>query len=393
MNSLGTESGAACRIAICGEVYSPNLGDGVIAGGLTYLIREFLPSVRIDWVDLSGRGGWGGESSEERRFHPLASLRSTTLRRCGELVWMAGQMARMKVSDERQYALLVIGGGELLMDDCLSFPTKLLVQMHRFGPGSAAWALHACGVGDRFSWVGRGLLSQVLGGARRVSMSVRDEGARRNLRRHFPAMPEAGVVPDPGLWASEVYGPVRAEGSRKVGLGIMACPESGRGQQARVWVGLAKRLDGDGQSVELFTNGLPEDQAFAIEVWEQLPAAMRERVLLRPRPTTPGELVTTISSYGLVVAERLHAHVVAHSLGLPSVGIVREGKVREFGRLTGRSGFFVEAGQVTADRLADVVRQSGATPVDAGALAALKCAARSGVGRMLAKAGLVGGVA
>ncbi len=385
--------GDECRVAICGEVYSPNLGDGVIAGGLTHLIREFLPSARIDWVDLSGRAGWGAGAPEARRFHPFAFLRSTMLRRCGELVWMAGELARMTVSDERLYELLVIGGGELLMDDCLSFPTKLLVQMHRFGPRSAAWAMHSCGVGDRFSWVGRGLISQALGGTRRVTMSVRDEGARRNFRRHFPAMPEVGVVPDPGLWASEVYGQGRVEGCRKVGLGIMASPESGRVERVRVWTELAMQLDGDGHPVELFTNGSPEDQSFAIKVWEQLPAALRGRVPLRPRPSTPAELVTLIGSYGLVVAERLHAHVIAHSLGRPSVGIVGEGKVREFGRLTGRSGFFFEAGQVTADRLADAVRRSGATPVNAVALASLKSAARSGVGRMLANAGLVEGSA
>ena len=75
------------------------------------------------------------------------------------------------------------------------------------------------------------------------------------------------------------------------------------------------------------------------------------------------------------------------------MGIVREGKVREFGRLTGRSCCFVEAGQATADRLAEAVRRAGNTSVDLAALAALKGAARSGVGRMLAQAGLMVGSA
>lgn len=382
------------RVVVCGEIHSPNLGDGVIAVGLTHLIRELLPDCGIDWVDLSGRTGWGNDGCEARRFRPLAFLRSPMLRRCSELVWMAGALAGSSVPDERVYDLLVIGGGQLLLDDHLSFPTKLLVQMRRLGPRSNHWALHGCGVGERFSWIGRELLAHALASPRRASMTVRDVGARENLRRCFPCMPDAGVVPDPGLWAAEAFGRRPSPDRVRLGLGVMAPGDSGGARPAELvgfWTGLAARLDAMGHRLEFFTNGAPEDESFVRGVLGALPTALRERVPLRPRALRPEHLVEGIARCRLVVSERLHAHVVACSMGLPSVGIVREGKLREFGRMTGMDRFFFDAHEATVERVADAVCGAVSASPDMARLDALKQGARDGVHQMLVAAGLLEG--
>ena len=43
------------KIVLCGEFLSSNLGDGVIADSLEYLIRKAEPDIVIYRMDLSGR--------------------------------------------------------------------------------------------------------------------------------------------------------------------------------------------------------------------------------------------------------------------------------------------------------------------------------------------------
>ena len=43
------------KIVLCGEIFSPNLGDGIIATGMRHLLSKAVAGVEIVPVDLAGR--------------------------------------------------------------------------------------------------------------------------------------------------------------------------------------------------------------------------------------------------------------------------------------------------------------------------------------------------
>ena len=49
-----------------------------------------------------------------------------------------------------------------------------------------------------------------------------------------------------------------------------------------------------------------------------------------PVPSKPEELVKTISQFKSIVSFRLHSHIIAASLNIPSVSVVWDDKVRIF---------------------------------------------------------------
>src|SRR6266545_3721191 len=51
------------KIAICGEAYSQNLGDGVIADSLSWLLKQTDVGADVCIVDFSGRAGFSTDDS------------------------------------------------------------------------------------------------------------------------------------------------------------------------------------------------------------------------------------------------------------------------------------------------------------------------------------------
>src|SRR5687768_7364427 len=65
-------------VVVCAEVFSSNLGDGVIAESLVHLLCTERPDVHVRLMDVSGRSGWapaeGGAGAKS------AMLRTTRAR-------------------------------------------------------------------------------------------------------------------------------------------------------------------------------------------------------------------------------------------------------------------------------------------------------------------------
>ena len=64
--------------------------------------------------------------------------------------------------------------------------------------------------------------------------------------------------------------------------------------------------------------------------------------MLLPRPTRPDKLVELISSFESIVAFRLHASIAAFILGVPSVALSWDDKVRQFMEYSGQLDRYVE---------------------------------------------------
>lgn len=387
-------------IVVCGERYSANLGDGAISDCMIYLLRRMLPDAVIASVDLGGRRHYPGLSRKQKpEKHPFPKLRRfRVLRPWLNMVhwhWRGKKrMLRNLVPLIRQAQLVVIGGGQLILDTELRFPLRIATTVHLAERNQAPVAFAACGSADRFSWIGRLLLRDALGSRATKHVSARDDVALANITRSFGGAlrtaPQRTV--DPAVWAREVYGFGQQPGANVVGLGIMAphllrrrAEDRDQFRRERVmqfWRELIARLRQSGHRVTLFCNGSETDLEFAREV------AQGADCTLLPRPLSPAQLAWQIAQMKVCVAHRLHANILAFAMDVPSVGLIWDDKVRQFGRLSGRGDVFIEPADQTAENVAAAVETALKRPPDPAALTALKEIVRQDLQRLLLAAGL-----
>ncbi len=156
-------------------------------------------------------------------------------------------------------------------------------------------------------------------------------------------------VADPAVWSEEVYGISREENAEYVGLGVgraklfeaYGIPVTGE-EMLSVWENIIAELDKRGIKWKLFTNGLKKDEDFLTELLERLSLSDKREEFSVPAPETSRELVENISKFKGIIALRMHANIIAFSLGIPSVGLIWNDKLRFFGESIDYPQRFIE---------------------------------------------------
>jgi len=102
-----------------------------------------------------------------------------------------------------------------------------------------------------------------------------------------------------------------------------------------LWLELLSRLIGENLKVELFTTGSLQDNRFAHNLLEMAQARGWRSISLAGDPAGPGGLLKQMRNYSLVIATRLHASILANSLGISTLGLSWDEKVRAYYAETG----------------------------------------------------------
>ncbi|HML28554.1 MAG TPA: polysaccharide pyruvyl transferase family protein, partial [Hyphomicrobium sp.] len=183
-----------------------------------------------------------------------------------------------------------------------------------------------------------------------ASVSVRDEQSADYLSATGHPPKNIRLALDPGLLAEKTF-PVGKRPQRqrlRIGLGIMSprVVSSVRsvpsGITDQFWIETARRLVASGVDIGLFTTGEAGDIRVARRLATQLSEA---NVVFDESAVTPkddADLVNHIAGFDAIVAQRLHASIISYALGIPSVGLGWEPKVRAFYRLSGRVDYFMD---------------------------------------------------
>ncbi len=153
---------------------------------------------------------------------------------------------------------------------------------------------------------------------------------------------KAEGVCDPALWTRECYRISAEEGSRTVGLGVIR-PEIFKDYMyyvnqeflADMYFALAKSLCEEGYQVEFFCNGLDKDAAYIKMIMNRYPSLQEKYHVKASVPETTRELVETIARYDRILAVRLHASIIATTLGVPNLNLVWNTKQILFGEQIG----------------------------------------------------------
>lgn len=357
----------AKKILQVGEIYAINLGDRVIAESLAYLLRKMFPDASVsqfDWastrrpecpvpmnsrgdkrsiprVRLDGPAFMKVKKGLKKNSYIKAAL--NTFRYVKGLVGSKSQWDRYttKVSDAD---LIVVGGGQLLMDNSLTFPVRLFRLVKCAEKYNVPVVIFGVGVGGSWSRLGLRLLSRSLCSSQVSGVVVRDRVSKTRLESYVPQLRAPLVVGvDPALISKEVYVNCLLSKRESIGIGVI-CPDvvyrhdilhplAQADFSKEFWETLTLKLLSEGKRVVLFSNGDPLDQSFARlikdRVWHSSP---NSAVLLdiAERPLSSESLVEIISGFEKMVAGRLHANIIAVSLGIPSVGLAWDDKVSSF---------------------------------------------------------------
>lgn len=331
----------ALRIVIAGEIFSQNLGDGIIYECLRFLFQRQLPRVEIIPLDISGRSVWV-EPTKKQTLRLIAQSRIRnnapavhSLLNLVHLHRLYNKHLHKEWSSIIQDAdLIVIGGGKLLMDNHLDFPFKLSHIAHLANQFSKPVHFISCGVGEKWSDAARRMLNSALTDARTITL--RDRTSQSNLYKNFPTV-SSSVSFDPAIWASEVYPCQSTQFDNVIGLGLInsadvnlyLSPDQQLSEQSLtdIFCTIIDGLIQNGLGCELFTNGSASDASFSNNLAAKLKNRHYPHVQFAPHPGRPSQLADLISRYAGVIACRLHANLVALSSQKPTQGLAWDNKI------------------------------------------------------------------
>jgi polysaccharide pyruvyl transferase WcaK-like protein len=335
------------KIAVFGEIYSPNVGDGVIYESIEYLFG--LREIKTIPCDLSGRLGWeddiettnGQPVSLLRKILRIPMRRSRFLRRMyTAMQWFFSK--RSKISPTWEAIItssdgVIVGGGQLLTDLNFGFPPKIYEVARLAKKHNKPMAFFGCGVGSGgWGWMARYLYGFALRYAKYVS--CRDEPSAEIIRKYFPHF-NIDVHPDPAFIIRQVLRKVtnqKAVNLDSIGFNfqdanhfrsfVPSLRELTDDKYTEFWTSIICSAQDSGYEVSVFTNGDPYDYKFAKAVDFKLKERGRE-VPLQLRPRRPLELVKTIDSLAVVIATRMHAGIISYALGYQPLAISWDKKV------------------------------------------------------------------
>jgi len=342
--------GEACKTVVIAAVpFSDNLGDGLIALNLDSMLRRMgVDNVRL--CDISYRRAIPFNKSKGSGLfeiylaapHPVRQAMVMAIFGMKYLLGGRAHLRRTLGGADR----VLVGGGQLLSDVDANFPFKLWLLTIEAERSGVPIYITSVGVASRWSWLGRRLIRKVLRSPALEAISVRDEVSRANLTVLDPTL-DPVILPDPALMSAELVKLRRKNQAQPVqfALGVasiktlnhssdLANADAGNSlDDLALTVRLATEA---GYEVRLFTNGAAEDEAF---LHGQLAPDLTRRGLkfsVEPRFSQPSDLADFIAGATFLVAYRLHANITASALGVRSLAVAWDGKVRAFFNLMGR---------------------------------------------------------
>jgi polysaccharide pyruvyl transferase WcaK-like protein len=362
------------NVVIFNVRFSPNLGDGILAECLESELARHLPGAVVTTLDLAGRRHRSRTSGSGKRIAALRIFRATPmiLRELAEEALIRTRLAfrtRGRWDKALRHAdVVIVGGGHLIQDGDLNFPTKLAVLASKCRRYDVPVALYGVGVSDTRSARGAALTSSLWHNCNMIFAGARDPASADRLRRR--GVTNVSITPDPGLLAPNVWA-FRRRSERKilrVGVGIThpillrhhSPPFAPSPERAlALYRTLLTKLVNAGYEVVCFSNGAHEDDSYLDSVLDLVQFGGGHDTLGRAHKcSSPAELAHLIQDFDFVIAHRLHACILAYSYAIPHIGLAWDPKLADFFSYTGRAEFLAQFNERTVERIPALVERA-----------------------------------
>ena len=337
------------NIVLFNVKYSNNVGDGIVAETTEYVLKQLDPDVNITTFDLGGRTEFGGSGIASPSFlkqivHKILGILPESIA-APLRVFLTRTALTKQVGAEWADAIqkadrVLIGGGQLIADTDLYFPIRLSMIMRLAREFKTPVYIHAVGVSNanHFSNLGRTMMQDIFKNNDLVHyVSMRDTLSQQHYADAFGVT--GNIVPDTGLFSAQTYDVAlcKENTGQTIGIGVMSeeavkSHTSKNDKQVVLsvqdYIDLGQKLSESGMRPVYFTNGAPEDHVVLDQIKAQYPDI--SQVCFADRPITPKDLVHIISGCSKVIAHRLHATIIATSLGIPIIGFAWDKKLKSF---------------------------------------------------------------
>ncbi|WP_426237942.1 polysaccharide pyruvyl transferase family protein [Pararhizobium sp. DWP1-1-3] len=374
----GTLKPAPLRIRLFNVKFSPNLGDGLLSECLEKALIALGASEDTWSIDLAGRQAYGDGLTGRLQIMSALDRMPKWLRRHVIRIPLAIQAYRKW---HPHYATCVeganaiaIGGGNLISDIDLNFPTKLTLAIREAERLQLPFVVYASGVTPDWTARGTGMMKKAFASPFLRGVFVRDHDSKILWDEKLGEASgfKAIVVRDPGLLASDFISPSRLFASERpvAGVGVMShiairyhadnAPDPA--YLENWYVDLVGGLVEKGYHAVAFTNGSPEDVVYLAKLRPRLQAIAGDAISF-PVQDTPSELCAIISSLDVLVAYRMHAVIAAYSFGVPAVGLAWDRKLRSFMTSVNRDEFLCEVARTKAAAAVELACRAHLTPI------------------------------
>ncbi|EMI2316016.1 polysaccharide pyruvyl transferase family protein [Providencia rettgeri] len=346
------------KILIIAEVFSENLGDGVIYESLRNSIIKNHPKYIINKIDLSGNKDWCSHISTSTSTSTstilLQKLKKIPILK--KIYYTYNWYAKTQkacfpdwVFQIKNSDAIVIGGGQLFTDNNFGFPPKIFDVYRLCKKYKKPLYILGCGVGDHWSLPAKFMYQKVINYARFIS--VRDESSRKNIFKYTKV--NSVTHPDFGfsinrnnLISKENEGSIlylNLQPLEDFKYFVPTLKELTESAYFDFWENIIKVCYCNYQ-ISLITNGHIDDYNVVVRLYNRLLANGYEKVTLQPRATKPDELIEQIKNCNYIISTRMHAGIIAYSLGKCVIPISWDQKVNNVWlEMTNRSDIVLDS--------------------------------------------------
>lgn len=338
------------KILIIGELYSSNLGDGVICENVKNIVEKYYDgkNLQIYLADISCRQGFT-EENKERKTKASKNYIRNILYKSEYITYKIQEIKKKKKIKEickSHYDVAIFAGGHLIMS---YFTLQIYNFVKYLSKNGTKIIFNACGVGEIKSPILLYKIRKTLRNERIVQITSRDNVEKLKIKY----LDQSNKIPvsktyDPAIYTNETYGITKDETSKVVGLGIMNVKDIPREKMLIFWKQIIDHLEKEGYRWQLFCNGSQADYELACKCLEML-GLPNIKKYIADKPLTPKELVETIAKYNSIISFRLHSHIIAYSLEIPTIAIVWDEKVKFFFRDLGMEDRCFDINQDTVE--------------------------------------------
>jgi polysaccharide pyruvyl transferase WcaK-like protein len=365
----GTKGTEMSKTLFAGEYSSRNVGDGIIKLAIERLCRDH--GIAADFRDFYGNSVQASSftlphGKPKKSTFKNALLQSAAVNYAIAVLFYFTRYKKIAAGyDIPKYEQVIIGGGNLMMDNFLNFPLLILRIVQQCERNNIPVKLFSVGAGKQYSWLARLIVSRIVKSTAMRSVMCRDSHSFALIsatagKRHEHKV-KAGF--DSALYLKRETAE-QASGS-VVGLGVIAPailktltpehPMSDKPYALRWWADVVQALvpQVGADQIEVLSNGSAADNEFAQELWATLVPRF-PGITVCTTIQDPTDLIQKIGSYRALAAYRMHAAVTAMAMEVPVVGFEWDPKVLHMFTYCGRPASCVSMAQFSKRSAQDI---------------------------------------
>lgn len=356
------------KITVFGEIYSENVGDGIIFDNIKHsLVKSSNGMVQVKGIDLSLREEYRKKKQTlvKRKIIP----RTEGIIKCYNMLnWWRRDRKKYEIKWEKEITqsdVVVIGGGQIFTDINMYFPLRIYLVYKLCKKFNKPLVIFSVGGNQKWGFIAKYFYKKVA--LYSSLLSVRDKITFNNFYTMKKVNQKVELILDPGFISNETYSDIiksNVEKKESLAIGWQAkktlslfstkLKKMTTDEYFLLWITIVESLTSMGFDIEVFNNGDNNDH---IEMLEFVSFCGDKGIKIphNEKPDTPEELIKIINNYRTILATRLHACIISESMGKVVFPIVWDKKVAGVWKFIKKEELLSHLDSLTANGLSNTV--------------------------------------